>query len=56
MKKPKNIPAHTSNTGKAMGDHYGTGVRNPIGKIRDMSQGFNPVPKSKLKKPPRSLA
>lgn len=36
------------------GDYYGTGVRNPVGKIRDM--GIKPVSKKGLKIPPKKLA
>jgi len=47
--------AHTPKTKKGMGDFYGSGVKNKIGKIRDVT-GYNDLPKSKLKKPPKSLA
>jgi hypothetical protein len=40
---------------QAAGDYYGTGVRNPMGRLRDAS-GTNPVSKGKLKKPPKNLA
>jgi hypothetical protein len=54
MKKVK-VPktAHTSDSKRGMGDYYGTGIRNPIGKIRDVSGEKSP---SKLRKPPKSLA
>jgi hypothetical protein len=56
-KKPgKNRFAHTPNTPYGMGDNYGQGVKNPVARIVDMSGGINPLPKSKLKKPPRNLA
>lgn len=48
--------AHTSPTKFGMGDSYGSGVRNPIGKMRSDSVGFRPVIGSKMKKPPKSLA
>lgn len=48
--------AHTPKTQMGMGDHYGTGVRNPVGKMREDSMGANSISKSKLKKAPRSLA
>jgi hypothetical protein len=54
MKKVKE--AHVSTTGQPMGDYYGTGVKNKIGRMRGDSPGMIPVPKSKLKKPPKSLA
>lgn len=51
----RNKQAHTANTPFGMGDHYGQGVRNPVGKARDI-MGNGPIPKSKMKKPPRNLA
>lgn len=47
--------AHTDSKRTGMGDFYGTGVRNPIGKMRDGS-GMIPVTPKGLKKPPKSLA
>lgn len=38
-----------------MGDHYGTGIRNPIAKIRHMYVD-GPIPVKKIGKPPKSLA
>lgn len=56
-KSKKYIQAHTDNVKHGMGDYYGSGVRNPVGKIRDVSTpGQIPVSKGKLKKAPRSLA
>lgn len=56
MKKVKPTrAAHTSKSQKGMGDFYGTGIRNPVGKIRDVS-GLQMVSKAKSKKPPKSLA
>jgi len=54
MKPPKT--AHTSNKKIGMGDNYGTGIKNKIGKMRDDSMGMNSVPPKKLLKPPKSLA
>lgn len=53
MKGPKN--AHSSNAKMGMGDHLGTGIRAPLGRIRD-GMGMKEIKPSKLKKPPRSLA
>lgn len=39
----------------ALGDYYGTGKRNPMGRNRSSNLG-NPVSRSNLKKPPKSLA
>lgn len=53
-------PLSKDNSGKkiqssgGMGDYYGSGVRNPMAKSRDV--GLNPVTPAKLKKPPKSLA
>ena len=67
MKKGKSKPAHTSSTKKGngdwhvshssmgMGDYYGTGVRNPIGKMRD-GMGMKDISPKKLKTPPKSVA
>lgn len=59
MKKPKPKPlreSHTAPTKRGCGDFYGTGVKNAVGRIRDISTpGINPVSKSKLKKPPKSI-
>lgn len=56
MKKVKALKqAHTSNSKIGMGDHYGSGIKNPVGKIRDVMGVTNVKPK-KLGKPPKSLA
>lgn len=47
--------AHTPNTQQGMGDYYGQGVRNPLGKMRE-GMGMRPVSQKKLGKPPKSLA
>jgi hypothetical protein len=55
--KSKSAPktAHTSNSKKGMGDYYGTGVKNPTGKMRE-GMGVNPLGKKSLGKAPKSLA
>ena len=45
----------TSSPSAGAGDYYGTGVRNPIGRSRDIT-GINPVSKDKLQVAPKSLA
>lgn len=47
--------AHTSNTKYGMGDYYGTGIKNKVGRMRD-GAGQYPVAAKKLKRPPKSLA
>jgi len=47
--------AHTANTAYGMGDHYGTGFKNPIGRMRGDSVGYRPVTKSQLGTPPKSV-
>jgi hypothetical protein len=61
MKKIKTISgkktprqAHTDNVKTGMGTNYGTGVKAPVGKMRD-GLGIN-IPQKKLKIPPKSLA
>ncbi len=52
--KPKALKnAHTSNAKFGMGDNYGSGVRNPIGKIRE---GMKSLSSKSLKKAPKALA
>lgn len=48
--------AHTSNSKIGVGDHYGSGIKQKIGKMREDSMGQIAVTPVKLKKPPRSLA
>lgn len=47
--------SHTPNTKYGMGDYYGTGVRNPLGKVKE-GLGVVQVKSKKLKKPPKTLA
>jgi len=54
-KLKSNKVAHTPNTKFGMGDFYGSGKRNPMGKVRD-GMGVNELAPKKLKKPPKSLA
>jgi hypothetical protein len=54
MKKFKE--AHSSGKKFGMGDHYGTGVKNKVGKMREDSLGANAVVPKKLKIPPKSVA
>ena len=55
MKKRKTTKAwHTPKTQKGMGDFYGTGIKNPMGKAIDVF-GFG-TPKAKKAKPPKALA
>ena len=57
MKKPKALKnAHTSNSKYGMGDHYGTGIRAKVGKMREDSMGMRDLTPKKLKSPPKSLA
>lgn len=47
--------SHVSNTSMGMGDYYGQGIRNPVGRIRDGAGQVEVTPKN-LRVPPRSLA
>ena len=48
--------AHTPSSPKGMGDYYGSGIRNPIGRVRDDTVGMVNISKSGMKKPPKTLA
>lgn len=54
IKKTKS--SHTSSSQKGMGDYYGTGITNKIGKMREDSMGLIQATPKQLKKPPKSLA
>ncbi len=41
---------------KAMGTNYGVGVKNPQGRVLNLSLDVNPLSKKKLSTPPKSLA
>lgn len=47
--------AHTPKSPKGMGDYYGTGVVQPLGKMRS-GIGQATLSTKKLKRPPKSLA
>lgn len=58
MKKASSLSpktAHTANSKKGMGDSYGSGVKNPVGRMRE-GLGMNQIKPAKLKKPPKALA
>lgn len=58
MVKPgsKTDQVKVSKSKKPYGDFYGTGKRNPIGKVRDVTVGVIPGNKKQLKTPPKKLA
>lgn len=45
---------HVSNESMGMGDHYGTGTRQPLARMRD-GTGMKQLSKKKLKTPPRTV-
>lgn len=55
MTKSKHKEAHASSAKKGIGDYYGSGIKNKVGRMRD-GFGINAVRKKGLKTPPRSLA
>lgn len=56
MKKGRRTnEAHTYKSQMGMGDYYGIGIKNPMGKSRDI-MGLSDIKPKKLKKPPKSLA
>lgn len=57
MKKPKaNKETHVMNTKYGMGDYYGVGIKQKIGRMREDQLSFSSVTPKKLSKPPKSLA
>ena len=48
--------AHTPKTQYGMGDHYGSAIKQKVGRMREDSMGARPVAPPSLKKPPRKLA
>lgn len=42
--------------GTGMGDYYGTGVRNPQGKLRSKTVGMTSLNRKQLHTPPKALA
>lgn len=56
IKRAKNPPAHTDPKLTGMGDNYGTGVRQKIGKVVDSYLPQIRKSKAGLKKAPKSLA
>jgi hypothetical protein len=53
--KTSRTQAHTNKSPKGMGDYYGTGMKQPLGKMRE-GLGMVGLSKKKLGKPPKSLA
>lgn len=51
----KHIQTHTDNVKHGMGDYYGAAYKAKLGKSRENSM-IGATPKSKLKKPPKTLA
>jgi hypothetical protein len=47
--------AHTPNTKQGMGNFYGSGLRNPVGKVKE-GFGMKAIPEKKMKIPPKSVA
>lgn len=53
QKKPRF--SHTANTKYGMGDNYGTGIRQKLGRVRDGTVGMANLSKKQLGKPPKNL-
>ncbi len=53
--KSKKKEWHAPQSQVGMGDYYGTGVKNPMGRVRD-GNGVNPVKYRNVKTPPKSWA
>lgn len=53
VKKPSG-DSHVSHTSMGMGDYYGTAIKAKLGKVRE-GMGLNPISKTKIGKPPKSV-
>jgi len=51
----KTKQAHTSKSQIGMGDYYGTGIKNPMGRMRD-GLGMKQLSTKKMKTPPKTWA
>lgn len=47
--------AHTANTQFGMGDNYGTGIKQKLGRVREDMMGMHNITPNKLKTPPTSV-
>jgi len=54
MKGLKN--SHTPNTKIGMGDYYGQGIKQKVGKMRSSSMDFSVPSPKKIKTPPKNIA
>lgn len=54
-KYKKNEFAHTANTKYGMGDNYGTGIRQKLGRVRDGTVGMAKLSKKQIGTPPKSI-
>ncbi len=52
-KKPRF--SHEANTKYGMGDNYGTGIRQKLGRVRDDTVGMKKLSNKQLKTPPKSI-
>ncbi len=52
----RNQQGHTSNEKFGVGDNYGSGVTNKVGRSIDSSMHYSAETPSKLKTPPKKLA
>lgn len=48
--------AHICNTKYGMGDYYGSGIKQPVGRVREDYMSGPPIKSKKMGKPPKSLA
>lgn len=47
---------HTANTKYGMGDYYGQGIKQKVGRLRDSYGDSTPMTSKKMGTPPKSLA
>jgi hypothetical protein len=53
VKAPMNV--HTPKSQMGMGDHYGSGIRQKVGRMREDFMTTTPATPKRLNKPPKSV-
>lgn len=48
--------SHVANTKYGMGDNYGTGIKQKVGRMREDQLSYSDMTPKKLKTPPKSVA
>jgi hypothetical protein len=54
--KTKSVESHCMHTKYGMGDYYGTGVKQKVGRMREDSMNYSSITSKQFGKAPKSLA